>query len=160
MRQNRQKGVIVNAKKILPPTYLLISIVAIIAIHFLLPTIAGNISFPWNLLGMIPLASGVILSLVANHAFQRAGTTVKPFAESSVLVTSGTFRICRNPMYLGFVLILIGAAVLGRSVIAFSVVLAFAILIDRMFVTVEERMLAAKFGDRWEEYKRSTRRWL
>ena len=148
-----------KAKKIMPPTYLLISIVAMIALHFLFP--AMRIIPPlWNLLGIIPLALGVILNLVADKAFHRANTTVKPFKESSVLITSAAFRISRNPMYLGFVLILVGIAVLVGSLTPYVVVLAFVIFIDRMFVTGEEQMLAEKFGVEWEEYKRNTRRWL
>jgi protein-S-isoprenylcysteine O-methyltransferase Ste14 len=63
-------------------------------------------------------------------------------------------------MYLGFVLILIGIAVLMRSLTPYVIVLAFAILMDRMYIRIEERMLAEEFGAEWEEYKRSTRRWL
>jgi protein-S-isoprenylcysteine O-methyltransferase Ste14 len=101
----------------------------------------------------------VILNLVADRAFHRANTTVKPFEESSALITSGVFRISRNPMYLGFVLLLIGIAVLLGSLSPCAVVLVFAILMNRVYVTVEEQMLAEKFGLQWEEYKQSTRRW-
>jgi protein-S-isoprenylcysteine O-methyltransferase Ste14 len=143
----------------MPTTYLLISIVAMIAVHLLFP--AMRLIPPlWNLLGIIPLALGAILNLVADKAFQRANTTVKPFEESSVLITSGVFRISRNPMYLGFVLILIGIAVLGGSLTPYVVVLAFTVLMDKKFVAVEEQMLAEKFGVEWEAYKRNTRRWL
>jgi protein-S-isoprenylcysteine O-methyltransferase Ste14 len=150
---------ILKAKKTMPTTYLLISIVAMIALHLLFPAMK-LIPPPWNLLGIIPLALGVILNLVADKAFQRANTTVKPFEESSVLITNGVFQISRNPMYLGFVLILIGIAVLGGSLTPYVVVLTFAVLMDRRFVAVEEQMLAEKFGVEWEEYKRNTRRWL
>jgi protein-S-isoprenylcysteine O-methyltransferase Ste14 len=115
---------------------------------------------PWNLLGLVPLALGVIVNLVADKAFHKANTTVKPFEESSALITHGVFRASRNPMYLGFVLVLIGTAVLMRSLTPYVVVPAFAILIDRMYITVEERMLAEKFGAEWERYRQSTRRWL
>jgi protein-S-isoprenylcysteine O-methyltransferase Ste14 len=149
----------VKATKMMPTTFLLISIVAMIALHFLFP--AMRIIPPlWNLLGIIPLAFGVAINLIADKAFHEANTTVKPFEESSFLMTSGAFRITRNPMYLGFVLILIGIAVLVRSLTPYAVILAFAILLDRVYVTVEERMLAEKFGAEWEEYKRHTRRWL
>ena len=114
----------------------------------------------WNLLGIIPLTLGVIINLVADKAFHRAHTAVKPFEESSVLITNGAFRISRNPMYLGFVLILIGIAFLVGSLTPYVVVLGFAILMDRMYIVVEERKLAAKFGAEWEEYKQRTRRWL
>jgi len=148
-----------KARKTLPPTYLLISIAAIIALHFLFPVLIIIPSL-WNLLGIIPLALGVFLNLSADNAFHRANTTVRPFEESSALITRGVFRISRNPMYLGMVLILPGVAVLVGSLTPYVVVLAFAILMDRMFIKVEERMLAEKFGAEWEAYKRSTRRWL
>ena len=148
-----------NAKKIMPTTCLLTSIVAMIALHFLFP--ATRIVPPlWNLLGIIPLTLGVVINLIADRAFHKANTTVKPFVESSVLIKSGAFRISRNPMYLGFVLFLIGMAVLMGSLTPYVVILAFAIVMDRMYITVEEHMLAEKFVVEWEEYKRSTRRWI
>jgi len=148
-----------QAKRTMPTTYLLISIIVMTVLHSLFP--AMRIIPPlWNLLGLVPLALGVIINLVADKAFHKANTTVKPFEESSALITQGVFRASRNPMYLGFVLILIGIAVLMRSLTPYVVVLAFAILIDRMYITVEERMLAEKFGAEWEEYRQSTRRWL
>ncbi|MGO9111010.1 MAG: methyltransferase family protein [Thermoguttaceae bacterium] len=159
MSDRTSKVATANAKRILPPTYLLISIVAMIALHFLSP-VMRIISFPWNLLGIVPLFLGVMLNLIANSAFQRAKTTVKPFEEASALITSGAFLISRNPMYLGFVLILIGVAILLGSLTECVVVLAFFVLISRVFVSVEERMLAKTFGVEWENYKRSTRRWL
>lgn len=45
----------------------------------------------------------------------QAGTTVKPFQESTALITDGVFRLSRNPMYLGFVLVLTGIATLLGS---------------------------------------------
>ena len=114
----------------------------------------------WNLLGMIPLALGVVVNLIADQAFHKANTTVKPFKESTALITEGAFRISRNPMYLGFVLVLIGIAVLMRSLTPYVIVLIFAILMDRMYIREEERMLAEEFGTAWEQYKRNVRRWL
>jgi protein-S-isoprenylcysteine O-methyltransferase Ste14 len=36
----------------------------------------------------------------------------------------------------------------------------FAILIDRLFIIVEEQMLLAKFGQTWLDYKARVRRWI
>ncbi len=148
-----------QTKKIMPTTYLLISIGTMIALHWLFP-VATIIPSLWNLLGIIPLAFGAIINLIADSTFHQVHTAVKPFVESSVLVTSGVFRVSRNPMYLGFVLILIGIAVLMGSLTPWGIVLAFATLLNQMYITVEERMLAEKFGAEWTEYKRRTRRWL
>ncbi len=148
-----------KGKNVMPTTYLLIAIVVMVALHFLFPVV--RIIPPlWNLLGMIPLVLGVIINLIADQAFHKANTTVKPFDESTALIREGVFRISRNPMYLGFVLILIGIALLLRSLTPYVIVVAFAILMDRMYIRVEERMLAEEFGTEWEEYKRNTRRWL
>ena len=148
-----------NTGKIMPITYLLIAMLAMLTIHFLFPVLL-IIPLFYNLLGIIPMLLGVALNLVADGAFHKFNTTVKPFQESSSLVTNGVYRISRNPMYLGFVLILIGIAVLLRSLTPFLIILAFGIWVQRKFITVEERMLAEKFGTEWLAYRQRTRRWL
>jgi protein-S-isoprenylcysteine O-methyltransferase Ste14 len=148
-----------KSTRLMPTSWLLIALVAMAALRFVFP-IAKVIPGPWGLAGIVLLAMGVAMNLAADRAFHKAGTTVKPFEESSALLTNGAFRLTRNPMYLGFVLILAGVAALLGSLTPWLVVPAFAIVIDRMYITVEERMLAAKFGPAWQEYSRKTRRWL
>jgi protein-S-isoprenylcysteine O-methyltransferase Ste14 len=87
-------------------------------------------------------------------------TTVTPFVESTVLVTDGMYRWSRNPMYLGFVLVLIGIAILLRSLTPFLVIPAFIALIQSVFIQKEEEMLAVKFGRLYTTYAKNTRRWL
>jgi protein-S-isoprenylcysteine O-methyltransferase Ste14 len=146
-------------KPVLTPTYLYVALLAMVALNFLFP-VRRIIPFPWDLLGLIPLALGAVLNLSADNAFRRAKTTVKPFEESAALVTDGVYRISRHPMYLGFVLILLGVAILLGSLTPFLIVPIFAIVIDRRFIVVEERMLAEKFGQAWLDYKARVRRWV
>ena len=146
-------------RKILPPTWLLIAMLLMVALHFVMP-IASIIPPLWNLLGLIPLALGVALNLSADRVFHRARTTVKPFDMPATLVNWGVFRISRNPMYLGFVLILIGLAFLLGTLTPFLVVFLFFAWIDRVYIVFEERALAEKFGAAWSTYKGNTRRWL
>jgi len=143
----------------LPPTYLFVSIVAMVVLHFLLPGMK-LISFPWRLLGSVPFVAGVVLNLAADGAFKRHRTTVKPFEESPALVTEGVFLITRNPMYLGFVLILLGIGLGLGSLVPFAVIPVFAVLMDIIFVRAEQRMLEEKFGDAWREYRSKVRRWI
>ncbi len=145
--------------KIMPPTYLLISVLLMVAMHLLLP-LAKILPPAWNLLGIIPIVLGVIVNLSADKTFHDAHTTVKPFEESTVLMTAGLYRISRNPMYLGFVFTLIGVAALLGSLSPYVVVVGFTLLIDRAFIHVEERMLAKRFGPAWWEYAARTRRWI
>jgi protein-S-isoprenylcysteine O-methyltransferase Ste14 len=148
-----------KGKKVLPPTYLLVSIVIMLALHFLLP-VPKIIPMPWNVLGIVPLACGIALNLAADKAFREVGTTVKPFEESKALLTSGVFRISRNPMYLGYELILIGIAIMLRSLTPYVVIPVFVVLMNRVFIRVEEQMLEEKFGPGWSEYGEKVRRWI
>jgi len=148
-----------NSKRTLPPTYVLISIVAMVVLHFLFP-LMKIVPLPWNVIGIIPLALGIAINIVADNALHQADTTVKPFEESTALVTNGAYRISRHPMYLGFVLILIGVAILLGSLSPCVVIPIYAILMDQIFIKVEERMLEARFGQAWLAYKRQTRRWI
>ena len=148
-----------KGKQVLPPTYLLVSIAAMVVLHFLLPVVTV-IPLPWNVIGIIPLALGIAINIVADSALHQASTTVKPFEESTALVTSGAYRISRHPMYLGFVLILIGVAILLGSLSPCVVILIFAALMDQIFIKVEERMLEARFGGEWQAYKLKIRRWI
>jgi protein-S-isoprenylcysteine O-methyltransferase Ste14 len=132
---------------------------AMLVLNFLFP-VAWIVPPVWNLLGLVFLVAGVTMNLIADKAFHQAGTTVKPFEESSTLVTDGVFQISRNPMYLGFVLILTGTSMLLRSLSPYLIIFAYAFLVDRTFIKVEEGMLAKKFGKTWEAYKSRTRRWL
>ena len=146
-------------KSVLPPTYFLASLVLMAAFAFALP-IASLLSWPWRAAGVVPIAAGVWLNLAADRAFKARGTTVKPFERSSALVTDGAFGVSRNPMYLGMVLILVGAALLLGALSPFLVAAAFAALIETRFIPVEERMLDETFGDAWTAYRNRTRRWL
>jgi protein-S-isoprenylcysteine O-methyltransferase Ste14 len=146
-------------KKVLPLTYLLIAIVVMAAFHFVLPIIQVILGL-WQLIGLLPLAGGIGLNLMADRALHQANSTVKPFEASTTLITTGVFQISRHPMYLDFVLILIGLAVLLGSLTPYLVIPIFAILMDRVFIQIEERMLAEQFGQTWLAYKARIRRWI
>ena len=146
-------------RKPLPPTYFFFSMLALIALHFLLP-ITGVLEVPWNLTGLIPVIIGAILNLLADNDFKKHNTTVKPFEKSSVLITKGVFNITRNPMYLGMALLLIGAAMILGSLSPYICVIVFILLMNVVFIKAEEKQLADVFGDEWEKYKQSVRRWI
>ncbi|GAK56824.1 hypothetical protein U27_03788 [Candidatus Vecturithrix granuli] len=148
-----------NNTHILPPTYLLIAIVLMIVLHFLVPLVKV-ISFPWNLLGLLPFGAGCVLNACADRAFKKVGTTVKPFQEPTTLITDGVFRLTRHPMYVGFVLILLGIAIFVGSMTPYLVVVAFPFLLEKIFIQVEERMLEETFGETWLTYKQKVRRWI
>ena len=118
------------------------------------------IPFPWNLIGILPLGFGVLLNLIADKAFSRNNTTVKPFEESTALITDGVFRFSRHPMYLGMVLMLFGLAILLGKLSPLLVLPVYVILMESVFIRTEEKMLEEMFGDSWTNYKQKVRRWI
>jgi protein-S-isoprenylcysteine O-methyltransferase Ste14 len=145
--------------RVLPPVYFYLSLAGMIVLHLLFP-IMKIIPSPWNAIGVIFLLSGILLSLLGDGIFHQVGTTIMPFEESSSLVTRGVFRLSRNPMYLGFALLLAGAAFLLGSLTPFLVIPLFMLLIEKRFITIEERMLTTKFGQAYIDYQDGVRRWI
>jgi len=138
---------------------LLLAILLMVALHFLYPG-AAIIPLPWNLLGIVPIGFGVWINLAADRAFHRNRTTVKPFEEPTALIIDGAYGISRNPMYLGFVAILIGIAVLLGSLTPCVIVIIFAVFMDVVFIRVEEQNMARKCGQDWLAYTHTVRRWI
>lgn len=146
-------------KKVLPPTYLLVAIILVLLLHFTFP-VATFVQVPLNLIGLFPLLVGVALNIIADRDFKRYQTTVKPYEESATLLTEGVYRYSRHPMYLGFVLILLGISLLLGSISPYVVVLIFTILMEIVFIRVEEEMLNETFQEEWRQYKSKVRKWI
>jgi len=146
-------------KKILPPFYFLAAMFAMLALWAWAPLLA---KFPaWlRYLGLPFILIGCVLGLWTDHLFKRAGTTIKPFEESSALIVSGPYRLSRNPIYLGMVLALFGFGLVLGALTPVLVIIPFAFLIDRLFIRAEEAALEAKFGDIYRSFTSRVRRWL
>jgi protein-S-isoprenylcysteine O-methyltransferase Ste14 len=143
----------------LPPVVLLLSSAVRTAAHVWWP-VATLVRFPVSLAGLLPIGCGVCLNLAADALLTRHQTTVKPFQPSTRLVTTGVYGRTRHPMYLGFVLIQLGLAVLLGSLGPLAVVAGFAVLMDHTYVRVEEAMLRERFGSEWRRYEAAVRRWV
>jgi protein-S-isoprenylcysteine O-methyltransferase Ste14 len=148
-----------EVKRPSPLVYFLIAILLTVALHFLLP-FRELIPFPWRLAGLLPLLLGLILNVLADRSLKRHRTTVKPWEESTALVTDGVFRLSRHPMYLGMALVLTGVAILLGSLTPWSVLLALVPLFEARFVRVEESMLEETFGEAYRAYRKQVRRWI
>ena len=145
--------------RILPPILVLILLVAMGALHVLLPG-RELIAFPYTLIGAVVAALGFVLTLSGARLFARVGTNIRTFNEPGVLVTGGLFRWSRNPMYLGFVLLLLGTAILLGTATPLVAPALFALIADRWYIPFEERAMQTKFGAAYAAYMSTTRRWL
>lgn len=98
--------------------------------------------------------------LGAFSAFWNARTTIIPNRPASRLVTSGVYRLTRNPMYVSLVALYLCLALLINSwwpCILLPLVIA---VIDRAVIAREERYLAAAFPDAYAAYVSRVRRWI
>jgi len=109
------------------------------------------ILFPWNLSGIILIIAGIIMTLITNSALLKNRTSIQPFETPDVLLTSGLFKLSRNPLYLGMAIAFAGVVItLGSlSPIIFPVI--FVIIIDRVIIPFEENKLEMEFGDKYLE---------
>jgi protein-S-isoprenylcysteine O-methyltransferase Ste14 len=144
--------------RLLPPHWFLLALLA----TGLLAVLPGPslLPMPLPLLGLIPVVGGIAVAVSASRLFDRAGTTILPFDESSVLVERGPFRWSRNPMYTSMVAVVLGLAVVLDRPAPFLVPALFLLILQRGFVRHEERMLRERFGDAYDAYCRRVRRWL
>jgi protein-S-isoprenylcysteine O-methyltransferase Ste14 len=117
---------------------------------------------PWNGLALAPAAVGVGIAAAALARFRQAQTTVNPvdLSKSSRLVTDGIFRVSRNPMYLGLLLLLIGWALWLGSASPWFIPPLFVMLITRVQIIAEEQALGALFGEQYLAYRRRAARWI
>ncbi|MFN0023203.1 MAG: methyltransferase family protein [Parvularculaceae bacterium] len=135
------------------------------ALMWVLARYAGlpALDFPGRALAAAGIAgAGLAIDLISVAAFIRARTTVNPLTpeRANALVVAGLYRVSRNPMYLGMLLILIGWAVWLAQPLTLLGAAAFAVLIELLQIRPEEAALEAKFGEDYRAYKKRVRRWL
>jgi protein-S-isoprenylcysteine O-methyltransferase Ste14 len=113
--------------------------------------------FAWSiLLGSLFIILGVITrcTTIGLVYIIRGGNKRQIHAEA--LVTGGVYQLCRNPMYLGNILLIIGFGIFANSLI-FSVIFApLFIAFYYAIIKAEENFLLKKFGVVFEKYKNSS----
>ncbi|MBN2459622.1 isoprenylcysteine carboxylmethyltransferase family protein [Candidatus Woesearchaeota archaeon] len=145
--------------KIMPPTYFMALLLLSVAFHFIFP-IFKLVSSPYNYIGILFIAFGIVLNLWADSLFKKKQTTVKPHEMPNSLIDYGPFKISRHPMYLGMLSIIFGAAFFLGSISSLVFSILFVIIAESLFIPMEEKNLEKRFGKRYAGYKRRVRRWI
>jgi protein-S-isoprenylcysteine O-methyltransferase Ste14 len=112
------------------------------------------------LLGLIITISGeLIRGLTIGLAYiLRGGKNKKVYAEE--LVTSGIFSHCRNPLYVGNILMLLGVGILANSLLYVAFIMPLFLFIYQSIVLAEEHFLRSKFGEQFNAYCKRVNRWI
>ena len=145
--------------KIPPPIIALV----MIAIIYLSSLIVEPINFEYQtLISILVVVIGLACAIPSFRLFAKHNTTISPFtpSETSALVTDGMYRYSRNPMYLGLVLLTIGATIFFGTWLGVVIVVAFIFLLNFLQIIPEEEALHEIFGEEYVEYRREVRRWI
>ena len=143
----------------IPPAWLVGHLVVMFTLSAWLPGLAVR-HWALGLLGWGLILTGLVLTLAALREFRRAQTTPIPHQMPKSLVTSGVFRISRNPIYLGDAAFLAGFTLLQGQVVLLALVAVFAWIITRRFILPEEGRLKTRFEGAFAAWCQQTRRWI
>lgn len=110
--------------------------------------------------GVILIIAGQLFSIPALRQFLQTKNTLIPFKSATSLQTGGVYSVSRNPMYTGLLLTYIGLAfIFGNFWTVILIPVLMAIIIYAVILP-EERYLSRAFGDQYETYKKTVRRWI
>jgi protein-S-isoprenylcysteine O-methyltransferase Ste14 len=143
-----------------PPIAWALAIVAGLAIDWLYPLPFLPPWFPGAWLGAALFAMGLALAIWAVTTIRKAGTRVETTMPTTTIVTSGPYRLTRNPIYCGMLLGLTGLAIGFDSLWILVMLVPFWLVIRHGVIAREEAYLERKFGNVYRAYKSRVRRWL
>ncbi|MEO1550703.1 MAG: isoprenylcysteine carboxylmethyltransferase family protein [Pseudomonadota bacterium] len=141
----------------LPPIWLLAGYIAQKLLAGLIPLVAlpklGG-------LGVLLCGAAVALVLWSAWWFRHKKTRIEPHHSPTALIVEGPYRISRNPIYLGLVLVLVGTALGTGALSAWLPTVLLPLVLTRRFILPEEAGLRAAFGPDADAYIAKTGRWL
>ncbi len=117
------------------------------------PVLAMIIGFSITIIGQLIRVLTIGLAYII-----RGGKDRRVYAEE--LVTTGIFAHCRNPLYVGNILILAGLGVASNSIIFNCIATPLFLFFWQAIVWAEEDYLRNKFGDAYIVYCSKANRWV
>lgn len=146
-------------KLFIPPIIFLTCIFLMFGLNRYFP-IREMLSTPYNYLGILPFLLGFIMTTQTARLIKKRDTQISPYGTPRKLLIEGWFKFSRNPIYLGFILSLIGIWFWLGSWSPMMGVLLFMTIIHFKFIPMEERNMKAVFGKDYLQYKSKVRKWI
>lgn len=114
----------------------------------------------WAAAGAVLAMSGAALFAWGLWTFAQARTGIMLQHAATSVVTQGPYRWTRNPMYVGCVLLYVGASLVFNSLWPILLLPAVIVLLNDHIIAREEQYMRTMFGDAYEAYCRRVRRWV
>jgi protein-S-isoprenylcysteine O-methyltransferase Ste14 len=111
----------------------------------------------WQVVGMIILVSAIAINQLAIRTLKGLFDciTIKP---NHHLVTTGIYSQVRHPVYLSYVLFLVGYCTILQSFVSLVISVVSCTIWVKNRINIEEKMLIEKFGDRYQAYQHKTKK--
>jgi protein-S-isoprenylcysteine O-methyltransferase Ste14 len=142
-----------------PPRIAFALLLIAAVLHWLIPVLSVDVFSSVSVASAIGIA-GFLIMMWAWWQFQQRDVAICPTATTDHLITNGVYRLTRNPMYLGMVMMLTGVAAFFGSLPFYAAVIVYFLIIDRSFCPYEESKLTKSFGRDYEAYASQVRRWI
>ena len=113
-----------------------------------------------RLLGPLVTVCAVLLFLHSFREFRAAGTSVRGSQRTTAIVRAGPYRFSRNPIYLSFILLVLGLSVWLNNLWLVITLFPAVGFITMVVIPREERFLERNFRDQYSSYKAAVRRWF
>jgi protein-S-isoprenylcysteine O-methyltransferase Ste14 len=146
-------------KNVHPPIVAMGFIIVGLIMGYLVPVLAGMTPIVKNI-GLGLTFIGFLCGVGAFLEFRKARTTLDPHGSVKALVKSGIYRFTRNPIYLGFLFMVIGFPLAYGSLWGLIVSPIFMATLSRLVIEKEEAYLEKKFKGEYTDYSSKVRRWL
>ncbi|TAM50991.1 MAG: isoprenylcysteine carboxylmethyltransferase family protein [Acidobacteria bacterium] len=145
-----------------PPVLFVAALLLGVVVHRIVPVAAAPPpAVPLlRLAGLALFVCSGVLAAASFVTLDRHRTTFRTDRPVSALVTSGPFRLTRNPMYLSLMILIAGVSALVNSFWPLALLVPVVVVVQRLAITPEERYLAELYGSAYGQYCRRVRRWL
>ena len=142
---------------IYPPYMVIIALIIQIPISKYIPLVTFDSQ---SILGSIIIMLGLLGIIYLIRIFKANETDILPDGEPTILIRSGPYLYSRNPIYFFMTMTLLGSSLIHGTMSTFLIPILFAIIVNALWINLEEERLESIFGDEYLQYKRSVRKWI
>lgn len=121
------------------------------------PVLPNYLSKP---VGYTIIAASFLLLWRVEREFSACQTSSSCRLGDSALITTGPFKLSRNPAYVGMAIMLLGVALMTNNLWLILLIVPTCLAVQRFCISKEEAYLEGKFGAAFSGYKAEVRRWF
>ncbi len=111
-------------------------------------------------IGVLIAGGGIVIVVLAIKALATGKTTASPVKAAEHLVTDGPYSFSRNPIYLGNTMVMAGLWLMSGNLWFLALAIVAALATQKLAIEPEEKHLDLRFGRRYRDWAKHTRRWF